>query len=341
MRKLIEANRIDLATLTVAAQAADAGDGGPARRRHRRARVRVGARVADGADAAADARHRAVRLRAGRRLFAALSVPEPGDAAARRRRPGQPTCRRTTCAWSRRPRRWSRATTRTRRCCSSSCRRRSRSTAAPAGSSTRATSRSAGDTEQPLAKEAQRFYANGVPVLQRYLPFWLANLIDRMWVVLVSIIAILIPLSRALPPLYQFRIRSRIFRWYAQLRDVEDAMGKQPHDELLARARRDRAARRARDGAAELRRRAVFAAQPHPDGARAIDEPSVSSGLIRTAGREPLTAGPREGFNGQRDVSHARRPHALRRINPSLGGRSLLKWRRHHAATWVTGCNWS
>jgi len=91
----------------------------------------------------------------------------------------------------------------------------------------------AGGTEQPLAKEAQRFYANGTPVLQRYLPFWFANLIERMWPVLVSIIAILIPLSRTLPPLYQFRIRSRIFRWYAQLREVEEAVGKRPAAELL------------------------------------------------------------------------------------------------------------
>lgn len=88
-------------------------------------------------------------------------------------------------------------------------------------------------TEQPLAKEAERFYANGTPVLQRYLPFWLANLVERMWPVLVSIIAILIPLSRMLPPLYQFRIRSRIFRWYAQLREVEEAVGKRPAAELL------------------------------------------------------------------------------------------------------------
>lgn len=92
----------------------------------------------------------------------------------------------------------------------------------------------AGGTEQVLAKEAQRFYANGTPVLQRYLPFWLANLVERMWPVLVTIIAILIPLSRTLPPLYQFRIRSRIFRWYAQLREVENAVGKRPPAELLA-----------------------------------------------------------------------------------------------------------
>jgi len=34
------------------------------------------------------------------------------------------------------------------------------------------------------------------------------------------------------PPLYQFRIRSRIFRWYGQLRAVEDAQGIRPADEL-------------------------------------------------------------------------------------------------------------
>ena len=40
-------------------------------------------------------------------------------------------------------------------------------------------------------------------------------------------------LSRMLPPLYTFRVRSRIFRWYRQLREVEDAIGKRPNDELL------------------------------------------------------------------------------------------------------------
>jgi hypothetical protein len=61
-------------------------------------------------------------------------------------------------------------------------------------------------------------------LLQRYLPFWLAILIDRMWVALFSIAVILIPLARVLPPLYQFRIRSRIFRWYRDLRQIEEDM---------------------------------------------------------------------------------------------------------------------
>ena len=89
------------------------------------------------------------------------------------------------------------------------------------------------NTEWPLAKEAERYYRTGPPLLQRYLPFWLANLIDRMWVALLSIVAILIPLSRLVPPLYEFRIRSRIFRWYGQLRAVENRHGEQPRDELI------------------------------------------------------------------------------------------------------------
>lgn len=89
--------------------------------------------------------------------------------------------------------------------------------------------------EWPLADEAKRVYEGGTPWLQRYLPFWLANLIDRMWLVLVSVIAVALPLSRVLPPLVEFRIRSRIFRWYAQLREVEDAVGVRPAAELTAR----------------------------------------------------------------------------------------------------------
>ena len=77
-------------------------------------------------------------------------------------------------------------------------------------------------SEFDLAKDAARYYQSGPPFLQRYLPFWLANLIDRMWVALFSIVAVLIPLSRLVPPLYEFRIRSRIFRWYRNLRQIED-----------------------------------------------------------------------------------------------------------------------
>jgi TRAP-type uncharacterized transport system substrate-binding protein len=89
------------------------------------------------------------------------------------------------------------------------------------------------DGERALAPEAERFYRAGVPWLQRYLPFWLANLIDRMWLAMISIIAVLLPLSRIVPPLIELRIRSRVFRWYGQLREIEAAAGAKPAQELL------------------------------------------------------------------------------------------------------------
>jgi ABC-type nitrate/sulfonate/bicarbonate transport system substrate-binding protein len=76
-------------------------------------------------------------------------------------------------------------------------------------------------TEVPVSPEAVRAIKSGPPFLQRYLPFWLANLIERMWLAMGLIIALALPLSRIVPPLYTFRIRSRVFRWYAELRDIE------------------------------------------------------------------------------------------------------------------------
>jgi TRAP-type uncharacterized transport system substrate-binding protein len=86
------------------------------------------------------------------------------------------------------------------------------------------------NTEFPLARDAERYYRNGPPAMQRYLPFWLANLVDRMWVALFSIIAILIPLARVVPPLYQYRIRSRIYKWYRHLRQIEDELAREGAD---------------------------------------------------------------------------------------------------------------
>ena len=77
------------------------------------------------------------------------------------------------------------------------------------------------NNELPVAQEAERSIQAGAPLLQRYLPFWVANLVERMWLVMGTIFLVLLPLSRIVPPLYAFRVRSRIFRWYAQLRDIE------------------------------------------------------------------------------------------------------------------------
>ena len=59
-----------------------------------------------------------------------------------------------------------------------------------------------------------------------------------MWVAMGLIIALALPLSRIVPPLYEFRIRSRVFRWYGQLRTIEQEIKELPAgastDEILS-----------------------------------------------------------------------------------------------------------
>jgi len=68
---------------------------------------------------------------------------------------------------------------------------------------------------------AQRHFTSGPPWLQRYLPFWAATLVDRLKVLLVPLLTLLLPLFKILPPTYRWRVRSRIYRWYRDLRTVE------------------------------------------------------------------------------------------------------------------------
>ncbi len=79
-------------------------------------------------------------------------------------------------------------------------------------------------SEIPVASAAEKYYRDGPPLLQRYLPFWLANFFGRMWLVIVALGALLLPLSRVVPPLYVWKVRSRIYRWYGQLRSVEESV---------------------------------------------------------------------------------------------------------------------
>ncbi|MEB0136576.1 TAXI family TRAP transporter solute-binding subunit [Actimicrobium sp. CCC2.4] len=79
-------------------------------------------------------------------------------------------------------------------------------------------------TEVPVAAAAAKFYQTGPSFLQHYFPFWLSSFMERMWVVVVAVGALFIPLSRIVPPLYVWKVRSRVYRWYGQLRAVEQAI---------------------------------------------------------------------------------------------------------------------
>ena len=80
----------------------------------------------------------------------------------------------------------------------------------------------------PIAEEAQRYYKSGKPFLQRYLPYWAANFVDRMLILLIPIFAVLFPAIKLVPALYTYRLKARIVRWYARLGALESELSGSP-----------------------------------------------------------------------------------------------------------------
>ena len=84
------------------------------------------------------------------------------------------------------------------------------------------------DTELPLSPHAEHFYKSGPPFLQQYLPFWVATWIDRMFFILLPILAILIPVTKLAPMVYSWRIRSKVYHWYGELKYLEGQLRNAP-----------------------------------------------------------------------------------------------------------------
>ena len=91
------------------------------------------------------------------------------------------------------------------------------------------------DNDFVLSKDAAHFYQSGPPFLQRYLPFWLATLVDRAALAILPILAILVPVVKTAPALYFWRLRRRIYRWYGELKYLEIQLTRpRPQEQQLA-----------------------------------------------------------------------------------------------------------
>jgi TRAP transporter TAXI family solute receptor len=76
--------------------------------------------------------------------------------------------------------------------------------------------------EFPISDESVRYFRSGQPFLYRYLPFWLASLIERRLLILVPFAALLFGLIQALPRLLEARMKKRLVVWYREIKALED-----------------------------------------------------------------------------------------------------------------------
>ena len=90
-------------------------------------------------------------------------------------------------------------------------------------------------TDLPVDADAERYFVSGTPFLQRHLPFWFAVWIERALILLLPLLAIGIPAVRIVPVVYNWRMRARIYRWYAAVQRLDnEVLRKQPSPEAAA-----------------------------------------------------------------------------------------------------------
>jgi TRAP-type uncharacterized transport system substrate-binding protein len=78
----------------------------------------------------------------------------------------------------------------------------------------------------PLSGPASQFYVSGRPLLQRYLPFWMATWARQILVLLIPLVGVLYPMLRLAPAAYDWVMRQRIFRGYRELKLIEHELGR-------------------------------------------------------------------------------------------------------------------
>jgi len=77
----------------------------------------------------------------------------------------------------------------------------------------------------PVSADAIDHLRFGLSFLHRYLPFVVATYLERLIVLLVPLLVILVPLTNVLPQLFRWRVRSRIYRLYGELKLLEREIG--------------------------------------------------------------------------------------------------------------------
>ena len=77
------------------------------------------------------------------------------------------------------------------------------------------------NTEAPLSNEAKFFYEKGTPTLMKYLPFWLAEFLERMFFLLLPFAAFAYPIIKSIPSYRTNLAKKQINSIYKELDKFE------------------------------------------------------------------------------------------------------------------------
>ena len=88
------------------------------------------------------------------------------------------------------------------------------------------------NTNLAINEDAQKYLQNGDSFLETIFPYWIASNIDRLKILLIPLLTLLFPLFKGVIPLYQWTMRSKIYRWYDEVNKIDKEIPMMDKDNL-------------------------------------------------------------------------------------------------------------
>lgn len=83
-----------------------------------------------------------------------------------------------------------------------------------------------------LDEEAQKYFKYGDTWLEKIFPYWIASNIDRLKILIIPLLTLLFPLFKGFYPLYNWSMRSKIYRWYDEVRQLDEEVDNKDKNKL-------------------------------------------------------------------------------------------------------------
>ena len=75
-----------------------------------------------------------------------------------------------------------------------------------------------------INEEAHRYFQYGDTFLEKIFPYWIASNIDRLKILLIPLLTLMLPLLKGFFPLYTWSMRSKIYRWYDEIKEIDESI---------------------------------------------------------------------------------------------------------------------
>ena len=88
-------------------------------------------------------------------------------------------------------------------------------------------------TQIPMSSDAKNYLIKGDGFLEKIFPFWIASTMDRLIIMIIPLLTLLFPLIKGALPLYRWRVRSKVYKWYKILHVIDSRLNTSDKNELL------------------------------------------------------------------------------------------------------------